>query len=187
MELLNLKDAQRVVLTRGGFFLVGVRQASVKDVKRLLECEIAIWESLREMLPNSFIEPNVQGLRRSDVVERRRNSLQSTDGVFLVAEERMEFIGVAIGRVGEDGLGVLGFLGVKPQYRRKGVGSSLLQQFIEEAKKRKAHKVWLLTAPSLKSAIRLYVKEGFVPEGYLRRHSHGQDLILYSKLLSSAS
>jgi len=164
-------------------FMVDIRLASLKDVDKLLECEIAIWESLRKMLPDSFVDPNINWLRRQDVIERRKSSLQSPEGVFLVAEEKEEFIGVAMGRVGEDGVAVLGFFGVKPANRGKGVGFSLLSRFIEEAEKRNAHKVWLLTAPNLHSAIRLYVKAGFTQEGYLRRHSHRQDLILYSKFL----
>jgi ribosomal protein S18 acetylase RimI-like enzyme len=164
--------------------MVDIRLVVLEDVDRLLECEIAIWESLREMLPDSFVDPNINGLRRPDVIERRKSQLQSLESVFLVVEENEEFIGVAIGRVWEDGVAVLGFFGVKPLHRRKGVGFSLLSRFVDEAKKRKAHKVWLLTAPSLQSAIRLYVKAGFVPEGYLRKHSYGQDLILYSKFLT---
>ena len=77
----------------------------------------------------------------------------------------------------------VGFLGVKKEYRGKGVGESLLNRFIEEAKKRKAHKIWLFTSPNLLPAIRLYIKKGFVPEGFLRRHNHGLDLIIYSKFL----
>jgi len=101
-----------------------------------------------------------------------------------MAEEGEEIMGVASGRVREDGVGFLGFLGVKKDLRKKGVGSDLLESFLEEARKRNAHKVWLFTAPSLHSAIRLYVKAGFVPEGYMRRHSYGLDLIFYSKFLT---
>ena len=43
---------------------------------------------------------------------------------------------------------------------------------------------WLFTSANLHSAIRLYVKRGFVPEGCMRRHSHGLDLIIYSKFLN---
>jgi len=91
---------------------------------------------------------------------------------------------LATGRVREDGVGMLGFLGIKKECRREGVGSQLLNRFLEEAKKRNAHKVWLFTSPNLHSAIGLYVKMGFVPEGYMRRHSYGLDLIIYSKFLN---
>jgi len=109
--------------------------------------------------------------------------LQNKEVIYLLAEEDNEIIGLATGRVREDGVGMLGFLGVKKDCRRGGIGSKLLNKFMEEAKKRSAHKVWLFTSPNLHSAIRLYVKTGFVPEGYMRRHSYGLDLIVYSRFL----
>lgn len=110
--------------------------------------------------------------------------LQNKEVIYLLAEEDNEITGLATGRVREDGVGMLGFLGVKKNSRKGGIGSRLLNTFLEEAKKRSAHKVWLFTSPNLHSAIRLYVKTGFVPEGYMRRHSHGLDMIIYSKFLN---
>ncbi len=81
-------------------------------------------------------------------------------------------------------VGILGFLGVEKDSRKTCLGSQLLNKFLEEAKKRGAHKVWLFTSPNLKNAIRLYVKTGFVPEGFMRQHSYGLDLIIYSKFLN---
>jgi len=163
--------------------LVEFRLASLNDLDRLLECETAIWESLRGLLGDSFVDPNINWLCRPDFIERRKTAFQSPDAVFCVAEKDNELIGVATGRAFEDGVAFLGFFGVKPGHREKGVGFRLLSRFIDEAGRRKAHKVWLMTAPSLQSAIRLYVRAGFVQEGYLRKHSHGQDLIIYSRFL----
>ena len=162
-----------------------IRPASVGDTQRLIECETTIWESLRETLPEAFVNSEISWLHRPELAERRKDQLQSADTLVLVAEENSELIGVAMGRVGEEGVSMLGFLGVRPKNREKGVATQLLDRFIEEARKRKAHKVWLYTAPNLQAAIRLYIKAGFVPEGYLRNHSYGQDLIIYSKFLPS--
>jgi len=164
--------------------MVKIRPANVEDVERLLLCEIQIWESLREFLPDSFVNPNIEMLRRSETIDNYKRFLENKEVIFLIALENDKIIGLASGRVREDGVGTLGFLGVRPEHRRKGVGSSLLQEHLKEAKKRNAHKVWLFTAPSLHSAIKLYVKTGFVPEGYMRRHSFGLDLIFYSKFLT---
>jgi len=110
--------------------------------------------------------------------------LQNREVIYFLAEKDKEIIGLATGRVREDGVGMLGFLGVKNERREEGVGADLLNRFLEEAKKRNAHKVWLLTSPNLHSAMRIYVKRGFVPEGCMRRYSHGLDLIIYSKFLN---
>jgi len=163
--------------------MVRVRQASVEDLKRLRDCELQIWQSLREWLPNSFVDPNISQIQRPEYLQNWEQMLQNKEVIYLLAVQNSKIIGLATGRVREDGVGMLGFLGIKKERRKEGVGSKLLNRFLEEARKRNAHKVWLFTSPNLHSAIRLYVKTGFVPEGYMRRHSHGLDLIVYSKFL----
>jgi len=160
-----------------------IRFATAEDLGRLSDCEAGIWESLREWLPDSFVSPNVNYIQRAEYLQNWQQMLQNKEVIYLLAEEDREIIGLATGRVREDGVGMLGFLGVKKDCRKEGVGAKLLNKFLEEAKKRSAHKVWLFTSPNLHSAIRLYVKTGFVPEGYMRRHSYGLDLIVYSKFL----
>jgi len=164
--------------------MIRIRKASVEDLKRVRDCELQIWQSLRELLPNSFVDPNINQIQQPEYLQNWQQMLQNKEVICLLAEENKGIIGLATGRVREDGVGMLGFLGVKKDCRKGGVGSKLLNKFLEEAKKRSAHKVWLFTSPSLHSAIRLYVKSGFVPEGYMRRHSYGLDLIIYSKFLS---
>jgi len=166
--------------------MVKVRLVTVNDVEQLLNCEIAIFESLRGMLSNSFVDAEIRNLRQSQSVERMRNWIRNPNSLTLLAEDDdRKTIGFALGNLREDGVTHLGFLGVIPNHRRRGFGSSLLRKFIEEAEKKGAHKVFLNTAPSLHVAIRLYVKEGFVPEGFLKNHYHHQDFIIYSKFLQS--
>lgn len=161
-----------------------IRHATTEDVERLLECEIQIWESLKKLLPDSFVQSNIEMLRSSETVDNFKRFLQNKEAILLIAIENNNTIGLAIGRINPDGVGHIGFLGVSPEYRKKGVGLKLLQEYLKEAKDRNAHKVWLFTSPNLHAAIRLYVKAGFVPEGYMRRHSYGLDLIFYSRFLT---
>jgi ribosomal protein S18 acetylase RimI-like enzyme len=160
------------------------RLVTVEDLAHLRDCEIQVWESLREWLPDSFVSPNISFIQRPEYLQGRQQLLQNKEAICLLAEEDKHIIGLATGMAREDGVGMLGFLGVKKEHRKAGTGLNLLRSFLEEAKKKKAHKVWLFTSPNLLQAIRLYVNEGFVPEGYMRRHSHGLDLIIYSKFLN---
>lgn len=159
-----------------------VRFATVNEFEKLLKCYLEVFESLHEVLPSSFVDPELESIRTSEGLERFKQVIESKDGIFLIAEENDEIIGLARGRA-YAGVCNLGFLGVKSEHRGKRVGASLLNEFIEEARKRKAHKIWLYTSPSLLPAIRLYVGSGFVPEGFLRKHTYGVDLIIYSKFL----
>ena len=164
--------------------MVRVRSATIEDLASLRDCEVQIWESLREWLPDSFVSPNISFIQRSEYLQGRQQLFQNKDAICLMAEEDKHIIGLATGMAREDGVGMLGFLGVRKEHRKTGVGSTLLKTFLEEARRRKAHKVWLFTSPNLHPAVRLYVENGFVPEGYMRRHSYGLDLIIYSKFLN---
>ena len=167
-----------------GRHMVKVRSATIEDLTDLRDCEVEIWESLKEWLPDSFVSPNISSIQRAEYLQGRQQWLQNKDAICLLAEEGKRIIGLATGMTREDGVSMLGFLGVRKEHRKTGVGSTLLKTFLEEARKRKAHKVWLFTSPNLHPAIRLYVEEGFIPEGYMRRHSHGLDLIVYSRFLN---
>jgi ribosomal protein S18 acetylase RimI-like enzyme len=160
-----------------------IRFATAGDLERLRECELQVWESLREWLPSSFVDPGINEIQRPQHLLNWQQMLPNKEAIFLLAEENHETIGLATGGAGENGVGMLRFLGVKKDSRKEGIGSQLLNKFLEEAKKRGANKVWLFTSPNLHNAIRLYVKMGFVPEGYMRQHSYGLDLIIYSKFL----
>ena len=164
--------------------MIKIRHATIEDFERFRKCWISVWESLREVLPDSMVDFNIQMFKRDDAFENFKGGLKRKENIFLAAEKAGNIVGIVMGTVRDDGVGHLGFFGVGSEHRGKGVGSSLLQNFVEEAKRKNAHKVWLFTAPSLQSGIRLYVKAGFVPEGYVRRHSYGLDLIFYSKFLN---
>jgi ribosomal protein S18 acetylase RimI-like enzyme len=85
--------------------------------------------------------------------------------------------------VKKSGYSWLGFMGVSPEKRRQGIGRALLQEFIDESRMSGCTKVSLNTAPCLKPAIKLYADVGFIPEGYMRNHRHGLDLIFFSLFL----
>ena len=121
-----------------------------------MKCYIEIWKSLYEWLPNSFIDPELESIRKPEGRVRFKQRIESKDAVLLLAEKADEITGVALGRE-SGGVCNLGFLGVKKEHRRKGIGANLLNKFVEEAKKRKAHKISLHTAPSLLPAVKLHV------------------------------
>jgi len=163
--------------------LFRVRRPSEADLEAMAECGAKVWESLRGLLPEEWVNHEAELSRSSEFVEQMREALDNPDVIILIAEAGNEVVGVAYGRYHQGGSAHLGFIGVKPEHRRRGIGTALLRAFLEEAKKRGAKKVWLHTHPNLKEAIRMYVREGFVPEGYLRKHMYDQDLIVYSKFL----
>ena len=73
----------------------------------------------------------------------------------------------------------------KTSHRKKGIGTALLRRFIDELSSLGAHKISLYTSPVLIDAVKIYARLGFIPEGLLRKHFYGIDLIHYSLFLYS--
>ena len=160
-----------------------VRFAVVEDCENLHNCLIRTFDSLREWLPASFVDPELKSMHEPEDIKKLGERIENKNEILLVAVKGHRIVGMALGREA-GGVCSLGFLAVTKECRGRGVGSRLLNRFIREGRKRKAHKIWLFTSPYLVPAIRLYVRNGFLPEGFLRKHTRGLDMIIYSKFLS---
>ena len=160
--------------------MVIVRRADEGDISGYLECYEKVWKSFKGILPEQYVNDVLTIIKQPKFRDNAKTQLDSPDRLLLVAEEEGEVIGHAEGRLNKGGYAWLGFMGVSPENRRKGIGKALLSDFICEAKSYGCTKVSLNTAPCLKPAIKLYTDMGFIPEGYMRNHMHGLDYIVFS-------
>lgn len=160
--------------------MVIVRQACDKDIQGFIDCYSKVWKSFRGILPEQYVEDVIVEAGQVSFINNIRSMMVNPDRILLVAEKDGEIVGHAQGRVNRGGYSWLDFLGVAPKNRRQGIGRALLNGFITHSKKSGCTKVSLDTAPCLKPAIKLYADMGFIPEGYMRNHMHGLDLIFYS-------
>ena len=101
--------------------MFNIRSATIGDTKELVECYVEIWGSLREWLPESFVNSEIDRIR-SEGKEWLEQIIRSECGIVLLAKEDNEIIGVALGRVSE-GVCHLGFLGVKKRNIEKRSGN----------------------------------------------------------------
>ena len=127
-----------------------------EDIESLLDCEARIWETLRDHLPEEFVERNLNWMRRQGFRDAWMKAITDPNRILLVAEEDDSIVGVAQGLVDWSRLSTLGFLGVDEIHRRKGIARALLDKFIKESKSRDAAKITLFTSPTLKPAVKLY-------------------------------
>ena len=162
---------------------MGIRDARVDDIPSFVDCYSRIWESLRGILPDTFVEEAIEDVGQQAFSDRIRAAIADPARIMLVAEEGGEIVGLVQGRTNKGGYSWLGFMGVSPDHRRGGVARGLLGEFIRQSRESGCTKVSLNTAPCLKPAIKLYADTGFIPEGYMRNHMHGIDLIFYSPFL----
>ena len=163
--------------------MTSIRKATVKDIQNLLECHTSVWESLRGVLPTPWIEDEIERSHQPDVKDVLRKIITDQTRITLIAEENNAIVGFALGRTNKGGLSWLSFMGISPNHRRQGIGHKLVQAYLTESRKKGAQKVSLNTAPDLKTAVKFYVDMGFVPEGLMKRHRYGVDLIVFSRFL----
>jgi RimJ/RimL family protein N-acetyltransferase len=106
-------------------------------------------------------------------VERRRRRMaadvDAEDAVVLVAEAGGEPVGQLGLHLAPYGVADLGML-VAAGWRRQGVGSALMAEAVDRARKAGAHKIALQVWPHNAAALALYERFGFRREGYLTRH-----------------
>ena len=99
--------------------------------------------------------------------------------IFFAAKEGRKTVGVVSLRIGYKVAGIGAFV-VGKGYRKKGVGSKLLEKCESVAKKNKCKKIWLWTLPTIK-AYEFYKKRGYIEEARLKKHFGGKDLSVMSK------
>jgi ribosomal protein S18 acetylase RimI-like enzyme len=104
-----------------------------------------------------------------------------------VAEDGGRIVGLAIGKLDLDtGVADLGWIGVAPENRHRGIARSLIDAVCSNAKKAGCHKLIAFTMTRLDSACAMYERCGFVREAEMRRHWIKIDFVMYSRWLDQS-
>ena len=109
--------------------------------------------------------------------------IKSESSFAFVSVEKSEVVGLAMGRVNEGGLLDLSWICVDSLIQGKGIGKKLMDKIFEYAKSKGCHKIFAYTFPSLAPTVSFYLRCGFVPEAYLRKHWYDLDFVMMSKWL----
>ncbi|MEM3539255.1 MAG: ribosomal protein S18-alanine N-acetyltransferase [Nitrososphaerales archaeon] len=107
--------------------------------------------------------------------------INDKDG-FYVAEENNQILGYVISSVREN-KGTLVSIAVLPEYRRKGIGSKLMEESLNYLSKKVDH-VELQVRVSNFEAINFYKKFGFKETGFIPNYYiDGEDALIMSKYI----
>jgi ribosomal protein S18 acetylase RimI-like enzyme len=141
-----------------------IRQISQGDIEGFHSCLDSI---ARERKYLGFIEaPSLEETRKSLTADMERNVIR------LIALDGSKVVGWCQIKAGSwEGYTHMGWLqmGVHKEYRGQGIGGTLLDQALQEAKKRGLERVELGVFASNLAAIRLYQNYDFQIEGRKKR------------------
>jgi ribosomal protein S18 acetylase RimI-like enzyme len=101
----------------------------------------------------------------------------------IVAKMDREIIGFCFSRE-DDGLIWMSWIGVQPNYRRKRIATALIRSLIARASQLGAHKIWCDCRTNNEISVRALVSNGFRQLCTISNHWHGQDFILWEKLVA---
>ncbi len=101
---------------------------------------------------------------------------------FLVAEFLKRVVGYVIAVVEYGDVGHILSIAVKKEFRRRGIGSLLLEEILKRLKRKNCKSVYLEVRVSNIPAISLYKKYGFICKGIIRKYYlDGEDAFLFKK------
>ena len=154
-----------------------MRPATAADVEAVVDLMEAVVDESRWL----GTEPP---LDRSEHLERLATAVAEPEGpTILVA---VDAGGAVVGYLNLDrrpyGVANLAMF-VAARWRRRGVGSALVEAAVAAARASGAHKVALQVWPHNGPALSLYAKFGFVEEGRLRRHYRRHDGALWDAVV----
>ena len=108
---------------------------------------------------------------------------QSMKTVFLVTDSK-EPVGFAVIDEPYGGVSFCRWLGLKPEYQRKGIGSQLIKMWIDHATALGCHKVEVAAQPVARD---FYKKVGLNEEGIRKSSYFGIDQYVFGKVIGQPS
>ena len=132
-----------------------VREANISDTDRIVQL---VKEGLDEFGFTYSSETSELDLQNIE------NEYFKTGGTFIIIEDKeLNLIATgALKKLQHDKYKIRKMY-VRQNYRSKGYGALILNNLIQEAKKRSAKQILLETSTKMEAAVKLYEKRGFVP------------------------
>lgn len=116
-------------------------------------------------------------------VSKVKKQLNDKDSVYLIGKLGKEIISFMFALV-SDGIGNIHWLGVKPEYRKKGYAKRLTDKTLNQFIRKSCHKARVFAYPKEKGANTLFKGLGFEEKSFIDEQFFGIDIILMEKELA---
>lgn len=118
-------------------------------------------------------------LNRNSLFHLLTAKINSNRVILVCNTKDKDQVGVLLGALGPDGVGIVNWLYVIPEFRKNKIASNLLLRTEKEFKQKGCHKLTVST----EIAQKFYKKMGYTLEGKLKNHWWGEDFYIFSKFL----
>lgn len=127
---------------------------------------------------------NVHIIKRTHSVKNVKEQLNDKDYVYLVGKLGDEIVSFMFAWV-SDGVGNIHWLGVKPEYRKKGYAKKLMDKTIKQFTRKSCHEARVFSYPRRKGANKLFKSFGFEEKSFIDEQFFGISIILMEKKISA--
>jgi len=141
------------------------RKMKYKDIDKICELER---EAFTLPWPKEAFEDEMTNSLACYTVYEHHGKIKAYGGMWIVLDEAH-----------------ITNIAVKAEYRRKGIGSRLIDYMVKTAKEKGAKYMYLEVRKSNKDAYQLYIKKGFIINGVRKNYypDNGEDAIVMMKLI----
>ncbi|MFZ2975044.1 MAG: GNAT family N-acetyltransferase [Candidatus Moraniibacteriota bacterium] len=159
---------------------ININVAKIDDIDNLIKV-YSEWSKFKNILPEELIIVDTY----DDLIKYFDGS-NKTRKYFIATDKNNSPLGACYADISFLSLKNirLGDMMVLEKYRKRGVGSRLVEEIIKFAINNECKKIWLWTQKELGSAIKLYEKNGFILEGVIKNQFCNKDALLYGLILS---
>ncbi|MFX1251115.1 MAG: hypothetical protein ACFFCZ_05875 [Promethearchaeota archaeon] len=163
-----------------------IRLAKKTDIEEIVRLQIRDFEAYKYLLPVSMVDSILNRVREPDYMKTLSAQLKLKNvNLFLVQEGKdNKLSGFAQGQI-YAGVSELGHVSFMWSDDVESSSRDLLEAYFKYSRSKNAHKVTTYTPSSLKQYIKIYVENGFIPEGFLQNHFFSVDLLIMSRDLKT--
>lgn len=145
---------------------MNVREMNEDDYRAYKTLFKEAYDEYLESLRSSNYQQYLKEKQEKREVTRSRFDFYLNTRSSFVAEERGKVIGYVASQTvsymhGADKLLWIEYIVVKPEHRREGIGTTLLQKLTDYAKRNNINRIYTTISPDNKASIRLHQKNGF--------------------------
>ncbi|TVM03748.1 MAG: hypothetical protein CV087_03290 [Candidatus Brocadia sp. WS118] len=142
-----------------------------------IEAAVAIFCYIIDELHAKSLEVERLHFKEMYPAEDVKNRLGDKDCMYLVGKEVDKVVSFLFAWIA-DGVGNIHWMGVAPEYRKKGYGDKLLEEAIQRFIKKGCYEAKLFTYPAEKAAYDLFQKHGFKETAFVDSRFFGVNIIL---------